>query len=173
MLTVDKWVTKLTADGRGSNELNYLKLLQYMMADRRIGRPFRRQPPAGCLLPLSTFMSLRSDGPATSDQPLLRARTVEVGTSGCWQTVSHDRTSQTNDSYYDNYNDDDKKDDVNDNTDDDNDKKNVDNDSKDDKRDDGKGKNGVDDEKKDDDKKNDNDYEDGPTIEGDDNKNIG
>lgn len=55
--TVEKWLIKLTAEDRGVNELHYLKLLQYMLADKRIGRPFVRAPPDGPLLPISKYLN--------------------------------------------------------------------------------------------------------------------
>lgn len=55
--TIEKWLTKLTAENRGINELHYLKLLQYMMVNKRIGRPFVRAPPEGPLLPLSSYLN--------------------------------------------------------------------------------------------------------------------
>lgn len=57
VLTVEKWVLKLTAGYRGPNELNYLRLLQLMVNNRRIGPPFVRAPPQGFLLPLSRYIN--------------------------------------------------------------------------------------------------------------------
>lgn len=57
VVTIEKWLSKLTSETRGPNELNYLKLLQHMMANNRIERPFNSPPPAGPLLPLSRYIN--------------------------------------------------------------------------------------------------------------------
>lgn len=57
VVTIEKWLNKLTADDRGTNELHYLKLLQYMVANKRIGKPFVRPPPTGPLVPLSRYLN--------------------------------------------------------------------------------------------------------------------
>ncbi|VVC43938.1 Domain of unknown function DUF4485 [Cinara cedri] len=57
VLTIEKWLSRLTTDeNRGHNELDYLKLLQNMMANKRIGPPFHQNPPAGPLLPLGNYL---------------------------------------------------------------------------------------------------------------------
>jgi hypothetical protein len=56
-ITIDKWLTKLTADDRGPNELNYLRLLQHMMVQRRVSQPFVKLPPEGPLLPLTRYLN--------------------------------------------------------------------------------------------------------------------
>lgn len=68
VLTIEKWLVRLTADeNRSRNELDYLKLLQYMVVNKRIGPPFHQNPPTGPLLPLSRFLlysqQLACDGP--------------------------------------------------------------------------------------------------------------
>lgn len=57
VVTVEKWLTKLTSENRGPNELNYLKLLQYMVENKWLSRPFLRPPPTGPLLPLSRYIN--------------------------------------------------------------------------------------------------------------------
>lgn len=58
VVAIEKWLMKLTSgETRSRNELNYLKLLQHMVADNRIGRPFTTAPPAGSLLPLSRYIN--------------------------------------------------------------------------------------------------------------------
>jgi len=57
-VTIEKWLSRLTASSkaRGANEMEYLKLLQYMIANKRIGRPFVKEPPSGRLVPLSRYI---------------------------------------------------------------------------------------------------------------------
>lgn len=102
VLTVNEWLTKLTEpNGRGPNELNYLKLLRCMTANRRIGRPFRRPPPTGRLWPVHVYLLrptrsfVGGGGSVTSDvlpAPLRHARSFR-----CWRTASCSRGSQTHD----------------------------------------------------------------------------
>lgn len=96
VLTVEKWVSKLTADeNRGANELKYLQLLQYMMARGRINGPFVRDPPPGPLVPLSRYVN----------PPPCRGRDRDSGGGvKCWQTDNCSRAAQTK---YDDEDDDD------------------------------------------------------------------
>lgn len=54
--TIEEWLTKLTSGDRGLDELNYLRLLQHMMAQRRVTRPFVSPPPEGPLSPLARYL---------------------------------------------------------------------------------------------------------------------
>lgn len=87
VVTVEKWLTKLTAEDRGTNELYYLKLLQYMMANKLVGRPFVTAPPAGPLLPLSRYLN---------PPPLSRCRN-RAGSVNSWRTSYSSRSAQTTD----------------------------------------------------------------------------
>lgn len=60
---VEQWLTKLTTGDRGANELHYIQLLQYMVANKRIGRPFKKPPPAGLLAPLGKHLHPRPPNP--------------------------------------------------------------------------------------------------------------
>lgn len=89
VLTIEKWLAKLTSsETRGANELNYLKLLQYMVANQRIGRPFIREPPLGPLLPLSRYIN-----PPPCSRLLGRRKNAADGTG--WRTTSCSRAAQT------------------------------------------------------------------------------
>lgn len=79
--TIQKWLSKLTAESRGTNELSYLKLLQYMVSDKKIGRPFVRPPPAGPLLPLSRYLNL----PPCDDFQSPRSKDRAIDS---WRTIS-------------------------------------------------------------------------------------
>jgi len=58
VMTIKKWLSKLmSSEDRSANELNYLKLLQYMVANKRIGPPFVREPPSGPLFPLGKYIN--------------------------------------------------------------------------------------------------------------------
>lgn len=87
VVTIEKWLTKLTAEDRGTNELYYLKLLQYMMANKLVGRPFVTAPPAGPLLPLSRYLN---------PPPLCRGRN-RAGSVNSWRTSYSSRSAQTTD----------------------------------------------------------------------------
>ncbi|XP_025202075.1 uncharacterized protein LOC112599394 [Melanaphis sacchari] len=82
-LTIEKWVLKLTAENRGANELKYLQLLQYMMAQGRINGPFARDPPPGPLVSLSRYVNPCSGHSRNS------------GGVECWQTSNCSRAAQT------------------------------------------------------------------------------
>lgn len=86
VINIDRWMSKLMSDDRGPNELNYIKLLQYMMINRRIGLPFVRPPPRGRLLPLSKYLN----------PPMCKGtRSQEVGS---WRTTTkHSKAAQTSD----------------------------------------------------------------------------
>lgn len=88
VITIERWMTRLTSDERGPNELNYLKLLQYMMVKRRIGPPFVRQPPAqGPLMPLSKYLN-----------PLPYNGTRDQVESRSWQKIiKYSKAAQTRD----------------------------------------------------------------------------
>lgn len=88
VVTVEKWLTKLTSENRGPNELNYLKLLQYMIENKWLSRPFVRPPPAGPLLPLSRYINPR---------PCNRPRRKEPVTDN-WKTSKSTRAAQAMDS---------------------------------------------------------------------------
>jgi len=94
VVTIEKWLSKLTSsENRGANELNYLKLLQYMVANKRIGRPFVREPPLGPLLPLSRYIN-----PPPCSRLLVRRKSrAETG----WRTVTCTRAAQTVEQDYD------------------------------------------------------------------------
>lgn len=53
VLTAEKWLVRLLADGHGVNEYHYLKLLQCMMIYGQVKRPFLKPPPEGPLPPFS------------------------------------------------------------------------------------------------------------------------
>lgn len=99
---VAKWVAKLTADGRGPGELDYLRLLRYMMANRRIGRPFRRHPPAGRLPALNEYLRPRAGASAARCD----RRTAGVGCRGGPRT-DDDRYGGGGRGRHDRYDDDD------------------------------------------------------------------
>ncbi|XP_026820736.1 uncharacterized protein LOC113559273 [Rhopalosiphum maidis] len=82
-LTIEKWVLKLTAENRGANELKYLQLLQYMMAQGRINGPFVKDPPPGPLVSLSRYVNPCSGHGRYSGGP------------ECWQTSNCSRGAQT------------------------------------------------------------------------------
>jgi hypothetical protein len=82
-LTIEKWVLKLTAENRGANELKYLQLLQYMMAQGRINGPFAKDPPPGPLVSLSRYVNPCSGHGRNSGGP------------ECWQTSNCSRGAQT------------------------------------------------------------------------------
>ncbi|XP_027840449.2 uncharacterized protein LOC114122090 [Aphis gossypii] len=82
-LTIEKWVLKLTAENRGANELKYLQLLQYMMAQGRINGPFAKDPPPGPLVSLSRYVNPCSGHGRNS------------GGVECWQTSNCSRAAQT------------------------------------------------------------------------------
>lgn len=82
-LTIEKWVLKLTAENRGANELKYLQLLQYMMAQGRINGPFAKDPPPGPLVLLSRYVNPCSGHGRNS------------GGVECWQTSNCSRAAQT------------------------------------------------------------------------------
>lgn len=77
VLRIGKWLTRLTAgENRDQNDFEYLKLLQYMVVNRRIGPPFHQNPPAGPLLPLSRYL-LYSQQPACDGPPPVWCRNRE------------------------------------------------------------------------------------------------
>ncbi|XP_050443998.1 uncharacterized protein LOC126847657 [Adelges cooleyi] len=85
VVTIEKWVNKLVAEPRGPNELNYLKLLNRMMNNKRVGPPFLRPPPAGPLFPLSRYINPRPcDGRPPTGQTALN-----------WYSSSQNRSVQT------------------------------------------------------------------------------
>lgn len=93
--TIQKWLSKLTAESRGTNELSYLKLLQYMVSDKKIGRPFVRAPPAGPLLPLSRYLS----PPPCDDFQSPRSKSWAIDS---WRTISCSKSAlRTHDDYDD------------------------------------------------------------------------
>lgn len=93
VLTVEQWLLKLIADNRGPNELNYLRLLQIMVNNRRIGPPFVRAPPQGHLLPLNRYIN-----PQQCDQTPPRVRPVRCDYNiddGPWRVTLATRYVQT------------------------------------------------------------------------------
>lgn len=94
--TIQKWLSKLTAENRGSNELSYLKLLQYMVSGKKIGRPFVRPPPAGPLLPLSRYLN-----PPPSCDDFQSPRAIDS-----WRTISCSKSALKIHDNYDNDTDD-------------------------------------------------------------------
>lgn len=84
VITIERWMTKLTTEDRGPNELNYMKLLQYMMINRKIGSPFVREPPAGKLMPLSRYLN-----PSLCNSPRVRSA------RNSWRSTKYSRSSQT------------------------------------------------------------------------------
>lgn len=97
VLTIEKWVNKLTnSEYRGTNELNYLKLLQYMMTNKQIGPPFNRAPPVGQLYPLGRYLN----PPPCNRRWTTAATTTTIrnhdrGSASSWHTVTCSRSAQT------------------------------------------------------------------------------
>lgn len=65
VITIEEWMTKLTSEDRGYNEICYLKMLRRMLVHRRVCWPFVDPPSAGPLLPLLQFMN--SPGESCND----------------------------------------------------------------------------------------------------------
>lgn len=57
IITIEKWVTKLTSKERGYTELCYLRMLRRMVIHRQVCWPFVNLPPMGPLQPLSQFLN--------------------------------------------------------------------------------------------------------------------
>lgn len=96
VLIIEKWVNKLTnSEHRGTNELNYLKLLQYMMVNKQIGPPFTRAPPAGQLYPLSRYLNPPPCNRRWTTTAATTTRNRGRSTTNSWHMVTCSRSAQT------------------------------------------------------------------------------
>lgn len=107
LLTIEQWVSKLTTGHRGPNEFNYLRMLQLMIENRRIGPPFVRTPPQGHLLPLSRYLSRNSTLRCSRIPPLARPNRCGGIVDNRWQLTVASRAVQTVDDVEEYYGDED------------------------------------------------------------------